>query len=104
MIHVATEQARLGNVLVVDAKGYVEAGPFGDVLATACRATGIVSIVIDGRVRDGAVWAALGFPAFARGLDRRGTTKAVAGRVGAASPARASRWPRTTWSWATMTA
>jgi 4-hydroxy-4-methyl-2-oxoglutarate aldolase len=81
-IHMAIERARPGDVLVVDAKGYVEAGPFGDVLATACRARGIAGIVIDGCVRDGAALAAMGFPAFARGLNMKGTTKAVAGAVG----------------------
>ena len=52
-IHAAVEQAEPGDVLVVDYKGFIEAGPFGDVLATACLAAGIVGLVIDGCVRDG---------------------------------------------------
>ena len=39
-IHVAVEQAEPGDVLVVDYKGFLEAGPFGDVLATACLRRG----------------------------------------------------------------
>ena len=65
MIHSAIEHARPGDVLVVDAKGYVEAGAFGGVLAVAGRAREIAGIV-GGRVRGGAPLAALDFPAFPR--------------------------------------
>jgi 4-hydroxy-4-methyl-2-oxoglutarate aldolase len=82
MIHAAIECARPGDVLVVDAKGYVEAGPFGDIMAGACRARGIVGIVIDGCVRDGSVLRDMGFPAFSRGLSMKGTAKSLLGAIG----------------------
>lgn len=75
MIHAALEHARAGDVLVVDAKGYLEAGLFGDVLATAAQARGVTGIVIDGCVRDTAALREMGFAAFARGISIRGTTK-----------------------------
>lgn len=81
-IHAAVEHAHPGDVLVVDFKGYVEAGPFGDILATACQAKGIVGIVIDGCVRDGAVLRDMKFPAFARGLNMKGTNKKLLGSLG----------------------
>lgn len=36
MVHYALTKARPGDVLVLDAKGFTEAGPWGDVL-TLCR-------------------------------------------------------------------
>lgn len=82
MIHAAIAGARPGDVLVVDHKGALDDGPFGEVMATACRARGIVGLVIDGCVRDSAEIRAMGFPVFARGLCIRGTTKALHGSIG----------------------
>jgi 4-hydroxy-4-methyl-2-oxoglutarate aldolase len=84
MIHAAIECAAPGDVLVVDFKGFEEAGPFGDVMATASQAKGIRGIVIDGCVRDGATLREMGFPAFARGLNMKGTSKRLFGSVGEA--------------------
>lgn len=81
-IHAAVQVAEPGDVLVVDYKGYTEAGPFGDVLATACMTSGIRGMVIDGCVRDGATLQEMQFPVFARGLSMKGTTKAGPGSVG----------------------
>jgi 4-hydroxy-4-methyl-2-oxoglutarate aldolase len=82
MIHAAIEGASPGDVLVVDHEGAMDDGPFGDVLAAACRARGIAGLVIDGCVRDAAELRAMGFPVFARGLCIRGTTKRRFGSVG----------------------
>jgi len=65
-VHAAIEHAHPGAVLVVDFNAELEAGPFGDVLATACMARGIVGLVIDGCARDGASLRDIGFPVFAR--------------------------------------
>ena len=81
-IHAAVAAARPGDVLVVDYKGFAESGPFGDILATACVARGVVGMVIDGCVRDGPAIRAMGFPIFARGLNMKGTTKLAPGAVG----------------------
>ncbi|QYK42223.1 MAG: 4-carboxy-4-hydroxy-2-oxoadipate aldolase/oxaloacetate decarboxylase [Paracoccaceae bacterium] len=81
-IHAAIEHARPGDVMVVDFNGELEAGPFGDILATACMARGITGLVIDGCVRDGTGLRDLGFPVFARGLNMKGTTKTAFGTLG----------------------
>lgn len=81
-IHAAVARAMPGDVLVVDFNGELEAGPFGDILATACMARGIAGLVIDGCVRDGASLRDLGFPVFGRGLNMKGTTKAAFGTLG----------------------
>ena len=81
-IHAAVERARPGDVLVVDFKGFSECGPFGDVLATACRAKGIKGLIIDGCVRDGPVLREMGFPVLARGLNMKAASKKICGSIG----------------------
>ncbi|QBY56239.1 4-carboxy-4-hydroxy-2-oxoadipate aldolase/oxaloacetate decarboxylase [Cupriavidus oxalaticus] len=81
MIHYALTKARPGDVLVVDAKQFVNAGPWGDVLTFAARKVGIAGLVIDGAVRDATNIVAMGFPVFCRGLCIRGTNKVQPGRL-----------------------
>jgi 4-hydroxy-4-methyl-2-oxoglutarate aldolase len=81
-IHAAIAQARAGDLLVVDFKGFLEAGPFGEIMAHACRQKGIVGLVIDGCVRDSVEIQTMNFPLFARGLCIRGTSKLRLGSVG----------------------
>ena len=80
-IHVALLEAGPGDVLVVDAQGYLDAGPWGDVLTLAAQERGLAGLVIDGAVRDSQDIVAAGFPVFARGLCIRKTTKVQRGRV-----------------------
>ncbi len=81
-LHLAIASAPPGSVLVADYGGATDSGPFGEIMALACRMRGIAGLVIDGAVRDSAQIAALGFPVFARGLDIRGTTKTDRGLHG----------------------
>lgn len=80
-IHVALLEAGEGDVLVVDAKGFLEAGPWGDVLTCAAQQRGLAGLVIDGAVRDSRDIIATRFPVFARGLSIKGTGKVAPGRV-----------------------
>ncbi|MDQ1082400.1 MULTISPECIES: 4-carboxy-4-hydroxy-2-oxoadipate aldolase/oxaloacetate decarboxylase [Microbacterium] len=81
-IHVGLLHAGPGDVLVVDAGGYVEAGPWGDVLTLAAQQRGLAALVIDGAVRDSQDIIAAGFPVFTRGVCIRKTTKVQRGDVG----------------------
>ncbi|NRF70544.1 4-carboxy-4-hydroxy-2-oxoadipate aldolase/oxaloacetate decarboxylase [Aquincola sp. S2] len=81
MLHYALLKARPGDVLVVDAKGFLEAGPWGDVLTAAALKAGVAGLVIHGAVRDAEAIAAMGFPVFCRGLSIKGTGKVHPGRV-----------------------
>lgn len=80
-IHVALLEAAEGDILVVDAKGYTEAGPWGDVLTLAAQQRGLAALVIDGAVRDSQEIIDSGFPVFTRGVCIRKTTKVQAGKV-----------------------
>ncbi|MEY8570226.1 4-carboxy-4-hydroxy-2-oxoadipate aldolase/oxaloacetate decarboxylase [Brevibacterium linens] len=80
-LHVAVLKGGPGDVLVVDIGGYVEAGPWGDVLTLAAQQRGIAGIVIDGAVRDSRDIVESGFPAFSRGVCIRRTTKKQVGEI-----------------------
>lgn len=81
VIHYALTFARSGDVLVVDAKGYSEAGPWGDILTLAAQKIGIAGLIIDGAVRDSDSILAMGFPVFSRGLSICATQKNQPGQV-----------------------
>ncbi|MGK3647132.1 4-carboxy-4-hydroxy-2-oxoadipate aldolase/oxaloacetate decarboxylase [Pseudarthrobacter enclensis] len=82
MFHQAVLMAQPGDVLVVDAKGFTDAGPWGDVLTLAAQRAGIAGLVIDGSVRDSEAIIDAGFPVFSRGISIRGTTKVDPGHIG----------------------
>lgn len=74
-LHQAIYGAQQGDVLVLDLKGYSEAGHFGDIMATACKLRGLAGVVIDGSCRDSEDIRELGFPVFSRGYNPAGTVK-----------------------------
>jgi 4-hydroxy-4-methyl-2-oxoglutarate aldolase len=80
-IHYALTCAKPGDVLAVDAKGYTEAGLWGDIMTLAAQEIGIAGLVIDGAVRDSDAILALGFPVFSRGLSIRAPQKNQPGQV-----------------------
>lgn len=81
ILHHAVLKAKPGDVLVVDAKGFLEAGPWGDVLTLQAMKLGIAGLVINGCVRDANLIIDLGFPVFCRGLSIKGTGKNQPGKV-----------------------
>ena len=81
MLQVAISYAKPGDVIVVSAGEYEEAGSFGDVLANACLAKGIAGLVTDTGVRDTAELIRLGFPVFSLSTCIKGTVKETLGAV-----------------------
>lgn len=80
-VHHGAGLAGRGDVLVVDAKAFLGAGPWGDVLSLYAMHRGIAGLVIDGAVRDSRAIIDMGFPVFCRGVCINGTDKVNAGRV-----------------------
>lgn len=80
-IQYAMMLAMPGDVLVVDAKAFIEAGPWGDLLTLYARQIGLAGLVIDGSVRDSQSIIDMGFPVFARGVSIKGTDKRQPGTV-----------------------
>ncbi|MEU9155912.1 4-carboxy-4-hydroxy-2-oxoadipate aldolase/oxaloacetate decarboxylase [Streptomyces sp. NPDC048417] len=79
MLQVAIAHARPGDVVVVSAGEYAEAGSFGDVLANACVAKGLGGLITDTGVRDTRELRDLGFPVFSLGVSIKGTVKETVG-------------------------
>jgi 4-hydroxy-4-methyl-2-oxoglutarate aldolase len=81
-MHAAVARAPRGSVLAVTVAGDVSRGYWGEVLATAAQAAGIVALVIDGTIRDLDRLAAMEFPVFARGHSLPGASKSGPGEIG----------------------
>ena len=81
MIHVAVEQCRPGDVLVVAPTSHSEAGYIGELIATALRAHGALGVVIDAGCRDVAELTRMGFPVWSACVSAYGTVKQTLGDV-----------------------
>jgi 4-hydroxy-4-methyl-2-oxoglutarate aldolase len=81
MIHVAVEQCRRGDVLVVTPTSHSQAGYIGELIATALRAHGALGVVIDAGCRDVAELTRMGFPVWSACVSAYGTVKETLGDV-----------------------
>ena len=81
MIHVAAEQCRKGDLMVVAVTADNTDGMFGELLGTSLRARGLAALIIDAGCRDIGPLTEMKFPVWSRAISAKGTVKATLGAV-----------------------
>ncbi|MEM9270646.1 MAG: RraA family protein [Pseudomonadota bacterium] len=80
-LHAALNLVEPGDVLVVDAGGFLGKAVWGGLMTQAAQRKEIAGLVVDGAIRDRSEIIALSFPCFARGAVPAGPHKNFGGEI-----------------------
>jgi len=81
MSHLALSLAKPGDVLVIDAGGYLKNAVWGGVQATYAQKVGVGGLVLDGSIRDIQDMRRMKFPVYCKGVTPAGPHKGWADSV-----------------------
>jgi RraA family protein len=81
LVHKALDTAQRGDVVVVDAGGWLDNAIIGELMAARAKQRGIAGLVIWGAIRDSAELGAGSYPVYAAGVTHRGPYKNGPGEI-----------------------
>lgn len=82
LFYYAIDNARPGDVIVVDGGGFVDRALCGEIMATFAQERGLGGFVINGAIRDRVAISQMSFPVFAKGAVPAGPYKNGPGEIG----------------------
>jgi RraA family protein len=81
LVHKATDTAQKGDVIVVDAGGWLDNAIIGELMTARAKQRGVAGMVIWGAIRDSAEIGAGSYPIYAAGVTHRGPYKNGPGEI-----------------------